>query len=339
MRVIPLETAISEGILHFIHEPKSPHGVDVAPNGNYIVVAGKLDPHVTIFNFTKVKEAIKNSNFQGKDPYGVPILKFDAVMEAQVELGLGPLHTQFDKNGYAYTSLFLDSAIAKWSLGAPYHSGNDAWKLKEKVQMNYNIGHLTCVEGDTMTPGEGYCVGLNKWALDRFAPVGPLLPQNFQLVDTDKMRVLYDHPVPNAEPHYAQIIRRERLKPIEMYEVGTDALTMKESPVATFAGDEKIVRKGKTVEVFMTVLRSHIIPDKIEVNKGDLVRMHVTSLEQAHDATHGFAIGRYNVNLSLEPGKVETVEFTASESGVFPFYCTEFCSALHLEMAGYLLVN
>jgi nitrous-oxide reductase len=341
MRVIPLQTAISEGLLYFITEPKSPHGVDVSPNGNYIVVAGKLDPHVTIFNFTKIREAIKNSNFQGKDPYGVPILKFDAVMEAQVELGLGPLHTQFDKNGFAYTSLFLDSAIAKWSLGPPYHSGNDAWKLKDKVQVNYNIGHLTCIEGDTVTPGEGYCVALNKWALDRFNPVGPLVPQNFQLVDTasEKMRVLYDLPIPNAEPHYAQIMKADRLKPIEMYEVGTDPTTMKESPFATFAGDEKIVRKGKTVEVFMTVLRSHVIPDKVEVNKGDTVRMHLTSLEQAFDATHGFAIGRYNINLSLEPGKVETVEFVANESGVFPYYCTEFCSALHLEMAGYLLVN
>ncbi len=341
MRVIPLDLAVKEGILHFIHEPKSPHGVDVSPNGNYIVVSGKLDPHVTIFNFTKVKEAIKNSNFQGKDPFGVPILKFDAVMEAQIEVGLGPLHTQFDKNGFAYTSLFLDSAIAKWSLGAPYHSGDDAWKLKDKVQVNYNIGHLTCVEGDTVTPGEGYCVALNKWALDRFNPVGPLLPQNFQLVDTasEKMRVLYDLPIPNSEPHYAQIIRAERLKPLDMYEVGTDPITMQESPHATFAGDEKIVRKGNTVEVYMTVLRSHVIPDKVEVNKGDTVRMHITSLEQAHDATHGFAIGRYNINLSLEPGKVETVEFVANETGVFPYYCTEFCSALHLEMAGYLLVN
>jgi nitrous-oxide reductase len=153
------------------------------------------------------------------------------------------------------------------------------------------------------------------------------------------MRVLYDLPIPNSEPHYAQIMRADRLKPIEMYEVGTDPTTMKESPFATFAGDEKIVRKGKTVEVFMTVLRSHIVPDKIEVNKGDTVRIHLTSLEQAFDATHGFAIGRYNINLSLEPGKVETVEFVANESGVFPYYCTEFCSALHLEMAGYLLVN
>jgi nitrous-oxide reductase len=25
--------------------------------------------------------------------------------------------------------------------------------------------------------------------------------------------------------------------------------------------------------------------------------------------------------------------------GTYPMYCTEFCSALHLEMAGYLLVK
>ena len=46
-----------------------------------------------------------------------------------------------------------------------------------------------------------------------------------------------------------------------------------------------------------------------------------------------------NVHASLEPGKTVTVEFDATEEGVFPYYCTEFCSALHLEMMGYLMVK
>lgn len=341
MKLIPLQTAINEGILHLIHEPKSPHGVDISPDGEFIVVSGKLDPHTTIYSFDKIKKAMVEKNYDGKDQYGVPILKFDATKEAQVEVGLGPLHTQFDANGYAYTSLFLDSAIAKWSLGGKYHSGKDAWRLIDKVPVQYNIGHLTCLEGDTAEPGTGYCVALNKWVIDRYPNVGPLMPQNFQLVDTsgEKMRVVYDLPIPNAEPHYVQMIKASRLKPIQVYPVGTDPMTMAKSPFTTLGGQEKIERNGKNVTVYMTLIRSHIVPDRIEVNKGDHVKIYLTNIETARDATHGFAISDYNVNLSMEPGKVDEVEFTADKSGVFPFYCTEFCSALHLEMAGYLIVK
>ena len=341
MRLIPLKKAIQEGLLHFVHEPKSPHGVDISPDGRFAVVSGKLDPHVTVYNLAKVRTAIQNKTFSGKDTYGVPILKFDTVVDAQVEVGLGPLHTQFDDKGNAYTSLFLDSAIAKWTLEGKFYSGKKAWKVMDKVRVHYNIGHLSCVKGDSVDPGSGYCVALNKWAIDRYMKVGPLLPQSFQLIDTsgEKMKVIYDLPIPSSEPHYAQIIPTSLLKPIDIYEAGTDPYTMKESPLATFAGEERVVRKGNTVEVFMTVIRSHIVPDKVEVKKGDLVKIHITNVEQAYDATHGFAISNMNINLSLEPGKVETVEFKATKRGTFPFYCTEFCSALHLEMAGYLLVK
>src|SRR3989338_350500 len=94
LRVISLETAVSEGILYFAPEPKSPHGVDVTPSGKHIVVGGKLDPHVTIYDINLIKQAIEKQDYEGKDSYGVPILRFDAVKKAQVELGLGPLHTQ-----------------------------------------------------------------------------------------------------------------------------------------------------------------------------------------------------------------------------------------------------
>lgn len=333
MKLLSLENAISEGVLHLIYEPKSPHGVDVSPDGGYIVVSGKLDPHTTVYSFSKIKDAIEKKNYDGKDKYGIPILKFDAVKEAQIEVGLGPLHTQFDSDGYAYTSLFLDSAIAKWQLGT--------WKLIDKVPVQYNIGHLSCVEGDTAEPGNGYCVALNKWAIDRYPDVGPLMPQNFQLVDTtgEKMKVLYDLPIPNAEPHYVQIVKASRLKPLATYPMGTDPMTMERSRYFTPGGKERIERHGNEVTVYMTLIRSHLTPDRVEVNKGDHVTMHLSNIEAAKDATHGFAISDYNINLSMEPGKVESLEFTADKSGVYPMYCTEFCSALHLEMAGYLIVK
>ena len=184
-RVLRLQTAIDEGILHFIGEPKSPHGVDVTPDGREMVVAGKLDTHATVYSFEKIKGLIDQKTFAGKDPFGVPILPFEASIRGQVEIGLGPLHTQFDAQGNAYTSVFIESAAAKWSL--------KDLKVIEKIPVHYNIGHILAAEGDTVNPDGRYLVAMNKWALDRFGDVGPLLPQNFQLIDitaTDQMNTL-----------------------------------------------------------------------------------------------------------------------------------------------------
>lgn len=346
MAMIDLKTAAAEGVLFFSPEPKSPHGADVTPGGEYIVVGGKLDPHVTIYSFQKIQDAIKAGGLK-TDAYGVPVIPLDKAMEAQVELGLGPLHTVFDDKGYAYTSLFLDSAVARWSLGGPYASKHPekAWTLVQKLPVQYNIGHITAVEGDTAEPGGQFVVALNKWSIDRFANIGPLMPQNFQLVDIsktgDQMKVLYDMPIGMAEPHYAQIIKAERLKPYQVYpQVGWNAETMSVDPNATTKeADAKVVRNGNQVQVFMTVIRSHYTPERVEIKKGDHVIWHLTSLERTPDATHGFALSGYNINLSLEPGKTETIEFDANMPGTFTYYCTEFCSALHLEMLGYFLVQ
>ena len=341
IKVLSLADAIANGVLYFAPEPKSPHGNDIAPRGDYVVIGGKLDPNVTIYSVKKIQQAIKDKAFSGKDPYGVPILSFDKVMEAQVKIGLGPLHTQFDDQGNAYTSLFLDSAVAKWTLGGPYKKPAEAWKLVDKLPVQYNIGHLAAVMGDTAKPGGKYLVALNKWSVDQYSNVGPLFPQNFQLIDIsgEKMKLLSNTPVGMAEPHLSQIIPMDKVKSWAVYpDVGMNPLTMKVDPNATAPGKQRIVRKGKTVEVWMTAMRSHFTPDRIQVKQGDTVILHITNIERAKDAIHGFAIDRYNVNLSLEPGKYESVKFVADRTGVFPFYCTEFCSALHLEMAGYLEV-
>ena len=215
----------------------------------------------------------------------------------------------------------------------------------QKLPVQYNVGHLTALEGDTAKPGGNYMVAMSKWSIDRFANVGPLLPQNFQLVDIsktgDSMKVLYDMPIGMAEPHYAQIIKAERLKPYEVYpDIGWNPETMSVDPKSIKTEEEaKVVRNGNQVEIFMSVIRSHFKPERIEVNKGDHVIWHFTSLERARDATHGFALGGYNINLSLEPGETQTIEFDADMPGTFTFYCTEFCSALHLEMMGYFMVK
>jgi nitrous-oxide reductase len=341
IRVISLKTAVAEGVLFFAPEPRSPHGVDVAPNGQYIVVAGKLDPHTTVYSIDKIKAAIEQKNFEGTDPFGVPILKFDAVVAGRVAVGNGPLHTQFDDKGHAYTSLFIDSAVAKWTLGEPYFKGDAAFKMVDKVSVHYNIGHLATAEGDTVSPDGKYLVALNKWSVDRFPTVGPLHPQNLQLVDLTlpKMKVVYDMPAPNAEPHYAQIIKMDKIKAWDVYPMGTDIRTMQKSPYFTERGKERVERKGNTVTVWMTAMRSNFRPDVIRVKKGDTVVLHISNTEKAKDATHGFAIPEYNIQTSIDPGETMTIRFVASKPGAFSHYCTEFCSALHLEMQGWLLVE
>jgi nitrous-oxide reductase len=333
-RVIRLQTAIDEGLLHFVGEPKSPHGVDVTPDGTEMVVSGKLDTHATVYSFAKIKNLIEQKKYAGTDPYGVPILPFEESIRGQVEIGLGPLHTQFDADGNAYTSVFIESVAAKWSL--------KDLKLIEKIPVHYNIGHILAAEGDTVNPDGKYLVAMNKWALDRFADVGPLLPQNFQLIDIsgEKMQLLYDMPIPIGEPHYSQMIKADKLSPIIAYSpIGIDPVTDTQDPNRVIAGEERIERKADGVHVYMTAVRSHFTPDTIRVKKGDKVHLHITNVEQAHDATHGFSIASYNVNLSLEPGEHANANFVADRAGVYPLYCTEFCSALHLEMAGYLLVE
>jgi len=334
MDVISLETTNAEGLLHLVGEPKSPHGVDVTPDGKELVVSGKLDTHATVYVFEKLKALIDAKKYDGKDQYGVPILPFAESIRGQVELGLGPLHTQYDDKGNAYTSLFIESAIAKWSL--------KDLKVLEKVKVHYNVGHIVSAEGDTVSPDGGYLIAMNKWALDRFNKVGPLLPQNFQLINinSEPLQLIYDMPLPLGEPHYAQMIKADKLNPVDVYKpAGFDVVTAEHSPNAVKAKEERIERNGKDVHVYMTSVRSHFTPDIIRVKQGDNVHLHITNVEQAHDATHGFTIGSYNVHSSLEPGKHVDITFTADRSGTFPFYCTEFCSALHLEMAGYLLVE
>jgi nitrous-oxide reductase len=332
--VLMMETSIKEGILFLVPEPKSPHGVDVTPDGKFLTVAGKLDTHVSVYSFEKIQAAIKANKFESKDPYGIPVIGMQDALHKQVALGLGPLHTQYDsKPCIAYTSLYVDSQVAKWD--------HCEGKVLDKISIHYNIGHLMTMEGDSADPKGRYLVALNKLAIDRFNPVGPLHPQNHQLIDisNDKMQLLYDMPLPLGEPHYVVAIDAKTLKPGVRYKVGTNSRTDEQHPGMVRAGEEKTVRKGNKVEVFGTLIRSHITPETIEVEVGDEVTINLTNLERAQDETHGFTVSTYNVHASAEPGKTVSVKFKADKEGVYPYYCTEFCSALHLEMQGYLLVK
>jgi len=338
MAMLRMKTMADNGALFLVPEPKSPHGVDVSPDGKHIIVSGKLDSHAYVYSFKKMLKAHKAKKYEDHDPYDIPVVSLKDALHLQLQVGLGPLHTQYDsKKCVVYTSIYVDSQVTKWD----YCEG----KVLDKLSIHYNIGHLMTMEGDSVSPDGKYLVALNKLSIDRFNPVGPLHPQNHQLIDIsgDKMQLLYDMPLPLGEPHYAVAIKADKLKPGIRYKTGWNSRTDSRSPFKTRAGREKTVRTCEgdkcTVEVFGTTIRSHITPEIIEAEVGDTIKLHLTNLERAEDETHGFAMYGQNVNLSLEPGKTVSATFVADREGVFPYYCTEFCSALHLEMEGYLLVK
>ena len=315
------------GIVYFMPCGKSPHGVDVSPDGKWIVGSGKLQGVTTVFNFEKIQTAIRNKDFTG-DEDGIPVLKYESIKDAEVAVGLGPLHTQFGPDGYAYTSLFVDSAIAKWKLGT--------WEVVDKVPMSYSIGHLCAAEGDTAHPQGKYLVGLNKLSHGRHLSVGPSQPESSQLVDIseEKMKLLYDA-FTEPEPHYAQMVKADKIHPIEVYPKEEN-----HHPLAVWdVKDAGVTRAGNKVTVKVVEVRSTITPTAIEVNEGDVVTVAITNIEQTTDELHGFGLLDYNVNVVVDPGETKTFTFTASRKGVFPYYCTNFCSALHQEMQGYLIVK
>jgi nitrous-oxide reductase len=313
------------GIIYLVPTPKSPHGVDVNPTGEYICASGKLQAEVTVFSFKKLTDAIAAGKFDGERG-GIPVLKYEDALEARVPVGLGPLHTQFDDKGNAYTSMFLDSQIAKWKVGPP-------WNVMDKVDVYYSVGHLMTSGGDTRHPTGEYMVSMNKLAKDRYLQVGPSHPEASQLYDLrgPKMELLYDFPS-YPEPHYAQMIRAEKLKPLKIY-----ALAENSDPYAIKTAEEaRVVRKGKRVDAYVLAVRSHFSPDVVRVAKGDTVYFHVTNLEQDEDITHGFGIIASSKNMQVDPGETKTLRWVAEKPGITPFYCSNFCSALHQEMQGYI---
>jgi len=315
------------GLVYLMPCGKSPHGVDVTPDGKWIVGSGKLQGVTTVFNFEKIQTAIRNKDFTG-DEDGIPVLKYESIKDAEVPVGLGPLHTQFGPDGYAYTSLFVDSAIAKWKLGT--------WEVVDKVPMSYAIGHLCAAHGDTVHPQGKWLVGLNKLSHGRHLSVGPSQPESSQLVDIseEKMKLVLDA-FTEPEPHYAQMIRADMLHPIEVYPKEES-----KHPLAIWdVKDAGLTRNGSKVLVKMVEVRSTITPTDFEVKEGDEVTLAITNIEQTTDMLHGLGLLDYNINIVVDPGETKTVTFKAKKKGVFPYYCTNFCSALHQEMQGYMMVK
>jgi len=331
-----LDPAKVPGILYFLPIGKSPHGVDTDPSGKWLVYGGKLQPSTTVVSTEKLLAAINNKTFDG-DFGGVPIVKYEAVVEGEVPVGLGPLHTQFDGLGNAYTSMFIDSNITKWKL--PPWTDDERKDMNktvlDKMPTHYSTGHLVVAGSDTAHPYGKWCVAMNKLSAGRHVNVGPSQPESSQLIDISgaKMKMVaeaYTEP----EPHFAQVLKVSEIQPAEVY-----PKTENKDPAAVWEkGQTSVTRNGTAVEAKVLAIRSRFYPDRIDAQVGDDLTVHVTNVEQTRDMIHGFGLAEHNINMVMDPGETKTFHIKLTKPGVFPFYCTNFCSALHQEMQGYLVV-
>lgn len=320
-------------LCYMIPCPKSPHGCDVDPSGEYIVGSGKLAALIPVFSFDKLQKAIADKSFEGEYD-GINVVKYEAALYGEVKKpGLGPLHTEFDGKGNAYTSFFVSSEVVKWNI--------KDLKVLDRVPTYYSVGHLCVPGGDSKKPFGKYLIAYNKITKDRYLPTGPELSQSAQLYDIsgDKMQLILDFPT-IGEPHYAQAAPADLIRnngQVKLFKIDEN----KHPRAAKGEGESKVVREGNKVHVYMTAIRSHFSPDNIEgVRMGDEVYFHVTNLEQDWDVPHGFGIkGANNAELLIMPGETTTLKWQPDRVGIFPMYCTDFCSALHQEMQGYVRVS
>ncbi len=330
--VTVLDAKDLKDICYFMPCPKSPHGCDVDPSGEYIVGSGKLAALIPVFSFDKIQQAIAAKDFIG-DYDGIPIIKYESALYGEVKKpGLGPLHTEFDGKGNAYTSFFVSSEVVKWNI--------KDLKVLDRAPTFYSVGHLCIPGGDSKKPSPQYLIAYDKITKDRYLPTGPELSQSAQLYDIsgDKMQLILDFPT-IGEPHYAQACAADLIKDksVKFFKIEEN-----NNPyVSKGEGTTKVVREGNKVHVYMTAIRSHFSPDNIEgVKMGNDVYFHVTNLEQDWDVPHGFAVkGSTNAELLIMPGETQTLKWTPDRVGMFPMYCTDFCSALHQEMQGYVRVS
>jgi nitrous-oxide reductase len=327
-----LDVGACSNMVYFLPTPKSPHGVDVDPTGEYIVAGGKLASVIPVHSFSKMVAAIESADFV-ETVDGIPVLRYESILAGEVQNpGLGPLHTEFDGQGNAYTTAFISSEVVKWRLGT--------WEVLDRVPVFYSVGHLMIPGGDSSRPWGKYMVAVNKITKDRYLPTGPELAHSAQLFDIsgDKMRLLLDFPT-MGEPHYAQAIEASVIKDLQ---VRTFDLSENHNPNASLGEHGTgVERRGTDVHVRMSTIRTHFAPDNIEgIRVGDTVYFHVTNLEQDWDVPHGFAMmGATNAELLVMPGETRTLVWKPERVGIFPFYCTDFCSALHQEMQGYIRVS